>query len=485
MNSRTDTLGHQKFCKDIKNFVFNILQVERSALFSGAFRNTPPSTLLPPKNMPKYEKIKIHTISLGCPKNRVDTEVMLGRIAFSFEPVERPEDADVVVINTCGFIEPAVEESVHTIMETAATISEITPKPFLVVTGCLVMRYQDELRADVPEVDLFLPIAEQASLPEILSKALHRPLHAEAGRAVSTPPGYAYLKISEGCDNRCAFCTIPSLRGPLRSDPVDAVVDQARGLLDTGVSELVVIAQDVTAYGRDLDMQRGLEDLLERLLPLPGLEWLRLMYLYPAGLTDERLKFLASCGKPLLPYLDIPFQHAHPDILKSMGRPFVHDAREIVARIRTHLPDAAIRTTMIVGYPGETDEHFEYLKQAVKDIRFTHMGVFTYCAEEGTPAAALDGQVEEAVKEARKAELMEIQAEISRDYLARFQDEPMQILVDELSDEWEGLFVGRAWFQAPEVDGVTYVSGDQARPGAFVTARIDETKTYDMVGLEE
>ena len=431
------------------------------------------------------EKIKIHTISLGCPKNRVDTEVMLGRIAFSFEPVARPEDADVVVINTCGFIEPAVQESVQTIMETATAISELSPKPFLVVTGCLVMRYQKELREEIPEVDLFLPIAEQDHLPDILSRVLHRSLKEETGRAVSTPPGYAYLKISEGCDNSCRFCTIPSLRGPLHSQSVEAVLDQARGLLDTGVKELVVIAQDVTAYGRDLGMQHGLEDLLERLLPLSGLAWLRLMYLYPAGLTDERLKFLASCGRPLLPYLDIPFQHAHPDILKTMGRPFVHDAREVVSRIRTHLPEAAIRTTMIVGYPGETEEHFAYLKQAVRDIRFTHMGVFTYFPEEGTPAAAMDGQVDLKVKEARKDELMEIQAEISREQLERYQEETLEILVDEPSDEWEGLFQGRTWFQAPEVDGVTYVSGEHVQPGTFVTARIDETKTYDLVALED
>ncbi|MDD2219398.1 MAG: 30S ribosomal protein S12 methylthiotransferase RimO [Desulfoplanes sp.] len=431
------------------------------------------------------EKIKIHTISLGCPKNRVDTEVMLGRIAFSFEPVDRPEDADVVVINTCGFIEPAVQESVQTIMETATAISELSPKPFLVVTGCLVMRYQKELREEIPEVDLFLPIAEQDHLPDILSRVLHRSLKEETGRAVSTPPGYAYLKISEGCDNSCRFCTIPSLRGPLHSQSVEAVLDQARGLLDTGVKELVVIAQDVTAYGRDLGMQHGLEDLLERLLPLSGLAWLRLMYLYPAGLTDERLKFLASCGRPLLPYLDIPFQHAHPDILKTMGRPFVHDAREVVSRIRTHLPEAAIRTTMIVGYPGETEEHFAYLKQAVRDIRFTHMGVFTYFPEEGTPAAAMDGQVDLKVKEARKDELMEIQAEISREQLERYQEETLEILVDEPNDEWEGLFQGRTWFQAPEVDGVTYVSGEHVQPGTFVTARIDETKTYDLVALED
>ncbi|MDD4649412.1 MAG: 30S ribosomal protein S12 methylthiotransferase RimO, partial [Desulfoplanes sp.] len=189
--------------------------------------------------------------------------------------------------------------------------------------------------------------------------------------------------------------------------------------------------------------------------------------------------------RPLLPYLDIPFQHAHPDILKTMGRHFVHDAREVVSRIRTHLPEAAIRTTMIVGYPGETEEHFAYLKQAVRDIRFTHMGVFTYFPEEGTPAAAMDGQVDLKVKEARKDELMEIQAEISREQLERYQEETLEILVDEPNDEWEGLFQGRTWFQAPEVDGVTYVSGEHVQPGTFVTARIDETKTYDLVALED
>ena len=347
------------------------------------------------------------------------------------------------------------------------------------------MRYEQELRRELPEVDLFLTIPDQDQLPARLAMALNRKFSSRTGRAVSTSPGYAYLKISEGCDNSCRFCTIPSLRGPLVSQPVDLVVDQARYLLSQGVKELVVIAQDVTAYGNDLGMKHGLETLLEHILPLDGLEWLRLMYLYPAGLTNDRLAFLASCGKPLLPYLDIPFQHSHPDILKTMGRPFMHDPREIVSRIRAHMPDAAIRTTMIVGYPGETEAHFEHLVQTVQDIRFTHMGVFTFFPEEGTPAAAMDNQVAPAIKEARKARLMKIQAAISEEELNRYLDTMQPVLVDEPCSDWEGLYTGRTWFQAPEVDGVTYVSGPGVEPGKLVQARIDETKTYDLVGLVE
>ncbi|MGX9366013.1 30S ribosomal protein S12 methylthiotransferase RimO [Desulfoplanes sp. PS50] len=431
------------------------------------------------------DTIRIHTISLGCPKNRVDTEIMLGSLLASIQPVDTPDQAEVVLINTCGFIEPAVQESVQTILETAESIADLSPKPLLVVTGCLVMRYEQELRRELPEVDLFLTIPDQDQLPARLAMALNRKFSSRTGRAVSTLPGYAYLKISEGCDNSCRFCTIPSLRGPLVSQPVDLVVDQARYLLSQGVKELVVIAQDVTAYGNDLGMKHGLETLLEHILPLDGLEWLRLMYLYPAGLTNDRLAFLASCGKPLLPYLDIPFQHSHPDILKTMGRPFMHDPREIVSRIRAHMPDAAIRTTMIVGYPGETEAHFEHLVQTVQDIRFTHMGVFTFFPEEGTPAAAMDYQVAPAIKEARKARLMKIQAAISEEELNRYLDTMQPVLVDESCSDWEGLYTGRTWFQAPEVDGVTYVSGPGVEPGKLVQARIDETKTYDLVGLVE
>ncbi|GAU08719.1 30S ribosomal protein S12 methylthiotransferase RimO [Desulfoplanes formicivorans] len=429
--------------------------------------------------------LRIHTISLGCPKNRVDTEVMLGTMLSSIQAVDTPEQADVVLVNTCGFIEPAVQESVQTILETADAIADLNPKPLLVVTGCLVMRYEQELRQELPEVDLFVTIPQQKELPALLKQALHRNIPNERSRALSTSPGYGYLKISEGCDNACRFCTIPSLRGPLRSQPVDTIVNQAKHLLSQGVKELVVIAQDVTAYGKDLGMQHGLETLLERVLPLDGLEWLRLMYLYPAGLTNERLAFLASCGKPLVPYLDIPFQHSHPDILRTMGRPFMHDPLEIVSRIRTHMPDAAIRTTMIVGYPGETNAHFQHLVQTVQAIRFTHMGVFTFFPEEGTPAAAMKGQVDQTVKEDRKTRLMEIQAEISRENLCAYADTLQPVLVDEPCPEWEGLFTGRTWFQAPEVDGVTYVSGPGVEPGKLVQARIHETKTYDLVGLVE
>ncbi len=429
------------------------------------------------------QKIRIHTISLGCPKNRVDTESMLGSMLSSIEAVEHPEEADIVLINTCGFIEPAVKESVQTILATASALAELEPKPLLVVTGCLVMRYKDELARELPEVDLFLTIPEQHQLPAWITRMLQQTIPEEQGRALSTSPGYGYLKISEGCNNTCRFCIIPSLRGRLVSQPVETVVNQAKELLARGVKELVLIAQDVTAYGRDLGITNGLETLLERLLPLDGLEWLRLMYLYPAGLTDERLAFLAQCGPPLLPYLDIPFQHSHPDILRSMGRPFMHDTRAVVDRIRSYLPDAAIRTTLIVGYPGETEAHFEHLVQTVQDVRFDHLGVFTFFPEQGTPAAAMPNQVSQDIKEARKARLMEIQATISQERLTAYEDTVQPVLVDEPSPEWEGLFVGRTWFQAPEVDGITYISGPNVEPGRLIQARIHETKTYDLVAL--
>ncbi len=411
--------------------------------------------------------------------------MMLGAMLTSIEPVDTPEQADVILINTCGFIEPAIQESIQTILETADAIADMAPRPRLVVTGCLVMRYQQELLQELPEVDLFVTIPDQHQLPAMLSRMLHRTIPGEKGRALSTSPGYGYLKISEGCNNTCRFCTIPSLRGPLVSQPVDRVIDEARRLLAQGVQELVVIAQDVTAYGRDLGMQHGLETLLQGLLPLDGLTWLRLMYLYPAGLTDQRLAFLARCGPPLLPYLDIPFQHSHPEILRAMGRPFMHDTRKTVVRIRSHLPQAAIRTTMIVGYPGETEDHFEHLVQTVQELRFTHLGVFTFFPEEGTPAATMPGQVDEDVKAARKARLMEIQAQISEEHLAAYEDTLQPVLVDAPSPEWDGLFTGRTWPQAPEVDGVTYVSGPGVQSGRLVQARIHEATTYDLVGLVE
>jgi tRNA-2-methylthio-N6-dimethylallyladenosine synthase/ribosomal protein S12 methylthiotransferase len=426
--------------------------------------------------------IRVHTISLGCPKNRVDTEWMLGGLGPGLVHAPEPENAEVILINTCAFIEPAVDESLQVILNTAERIADKKPKPFLVVTGCLVNRYGSELSRELPEVDLFLDIARQKDLSRRVREFLGRGAPAPFSRLLTTAPGFAYLKIAEGCDNRCRFCTIPSIRGPLVSRPEQEILEEARRCLDQGRSELILVAQDMTAYGRD----RGagaLPALMEKLAGLSGLQWLRLMYLYPAGLSRELLSFLADLGTPFIPYFDIPLQHAHPQILASMGRPFQRDPREVIERIRHFFPQAALRTTFIVGYPGETKAHFQALEDFVRETRFHHLGVFPYYPEDGSAAAKLPDQVSEAVKNRRRDTVMGIQAEISAEILLEQEGRELEILVDRPHEEWPGLFEGRTWFQAPEVDGITYVSGEGVTAGRMVRAVVEEAKTYDLVAL--
>ncbi len=430
--------------------------------------------------------LKVHTISLGCPKNRVDTERLLGALGPATRPVDGPAQADLVLVNTCGFIRPAVEESVRTILEASAALPRRGRRPVLAVAGCLVSRYGPDLRTEMPEVDIWLSTNELEAWPALAAAALNRPTLPLGPRRISTAPAFAYLKISEGCSHSCSFCTIPSIRGPHRSRPLAELAAEAREVAAQGVPELVLVGQDVTAYGSDLGLKHGLKDLLAKLLPVPDLAWLRLMYLYPAGLTDDTLRFLAKAGRPLLPYFDVPLQHSHPDILASMGRPFARDPRRVVDRVRRHFPQAVLRTSIIVGYPGETGSHFQSLCDFVRETRFQHLGVFAYEAEEGTAAAALPGQVDEAERGRRREELMAIQAEISRELLEARVGETLDVLVEAPHPEWPGLFTGRAWLQAPECDGLTYVSGPEDRPlapGSIVQANVEEASTYDLVAL--
>lgn len=432
--------------------------------------------------------LKVHAVSLGCPKNRVDTERLLGCLGPAVTPAGTPENADLVLINTCGFIRPAVEESVDAILTVQENIADLDPRPVLAVAGCLVSRYGDELKREMPEVDIWLNTRELDRWPALVHAAMGFTADSDLPRRLSTGPAYAYLKVGEGCSHNCAFCTIPSIRGPHVSFGLETLVAEAEDLVAQGVPELVLVGQDVTAYGSDLskNLHWDLRALVDRLLPIQGLEWLRLMYLYPAGLTDELLSYLASAGRPLLPYFDIPLQHAHPDVLKSMGRPFARDPRRVLDRVRHYFDDPALRTSIIVGYPGETDEHFDMLCDFVRETRFTHLGVFGYEAEEGTPAASLLNQVPEGVIEARREELMRIQADISEENLERFVGESIEVLVEAPHEDWPGLYTGRAWFQAPEVDGVVYVSaehGDIFLPGHIVEAEVQEAKTYDLVAL--
>lgn len=435
--------------------------------------------------------VALHCISLGCPKNRVDSERLLGRLGETVRVVADPAEADVVFINTCGFIEPAVRESVRCVLETIQRLGEgnaaPAARPVLAVAGCLVARYGErDLAQDLPEVDLWLNLPDMADWPERVAQAVQarrgKAPRLREHRLLSTGAS-AYLKISEGCDHGCSFCTIPSIRGRLVSRAPEDLLLEARSLLDQGARELVLVGQDITSYGKDLRLAEALPRLLEGLLSLDGLDWLRLMYCYPAGVTRDLLAFVARSGPKLLPYFDIPLQHAHPKVLRRMGRPFAGDPRRVVDLVREHLPQAALRTSLIVGFPGEGDAEFQALREFVLATRFRHLGAFAYCAEEGTPAAAMPGQVPRKERERRRQEIMRLQAEISQEILEAHVGETLDVLVERASPEWPGLHLGRAWFQAPEVDGLVYVSGPGVVPGALVPARVEEAKEHDLVAL--
>lgn len=446
--------------------------------------------------------IKVYTQSLGCPKNLVDTEHVLGSLG-EFEIVEEMEEASVVFINTCAFIQSAVEESVATIVE---VVTQANEDCFIIVCGCLVGRYGVcELQKEVPEVNLWLDTKDIDNWGSLVAAAVQEHFGIklpakcyqsfrykntaiqipEQERRVSTGPSYAWLKIGEGCRHNCSFCTIPSIRGGYRSIDKKILVPEAKQIVQSGIKELILVAQDVTAWGSDTD-DKDLRPLLDELLALDGLERLRLMYLYPAGMTDTLLKYLQGAGDKFVPYFDIPLQHAHEDILSQMGRPFAQNPELVVEKIRKYFPESALRTTLITGFPGETDKHFDTLYNFVAKTRFHQLGVFAYEQEEGTKAAGMPNQVEQSIKEARRNEIMELQADISEEILEQYLGECIPVLIDREHEEWPGLYVGRTWFQAPDVDGITYVSAppeEEIKAGMLVEADITETQQYDLVAL--
>ncbi|GAB6888135.1 30S ribosomal protein S12 methylthiotransferase RimO [Desulfothermus okinawensis JCM 13304] len=430
------------------------------------------------------DKKKLYTISLGCPKNLVDTETMLGSLNHLCVPISSAKDADIILINTCAFIEDATQESIDTIIEIIEEIKNRDNKPVFIVTGCLVNRYYKDLLKELPEVDLFLPIGDQHKLKEIVARYFSKkPLTTNMKRIISTPPSYGYLKIAEGCNNRCSFCIIPKIRGPLRSFPQQELIDQAKYILSTGRKEIVVVAQDVTSYGKDLQGKNSLYTLLEGLSKLEDLVWLRLLYLYPKGITEDFLKFLKEITPPFIPYFDIPLQHSHPEILKKMGRPFQVGVEEIVQLIRKYFENAVVRTSFIVGFPGEENEHFHHLVRFVEKMKFHHVGIFSYSAEEGTVAAKYSHHVPEDVKEERKQIIMEIQKTISRNHLKSYKGKRLKILIDKKSSQWPTLYEGRPWFFAPEIDGTFYVSGEKIGPGDMVDVAVQDTYDYDLSGI--
>ena len=438
---------------------------------------------------------RVHLVSLGCPKNRVDSEVMAGKLrSGEWELTDDAGNADVIIVNTCSFIQPATEESIQTILEMSGHKSAGTCKK-LVVTGCMVQRYGAALEGELPEVDAFVGTGEYHRIDEILrARAGEAPrsyvdvplfLHDETSpRLNSWAPHSAYLKISEGCDHTCAFCIIPQLRGKMRSRTIPSLVSEATRLAGEGVVELNLVSQDSTAYGRDLVDGGDLGDLLRALSGVHGIQWIRLHYAYPIGLPESLLRAIADEEK-ICKYLDMPLQHASGRMLKAMRRGVTREGQErILDRVRRFVPDIAIRTTFIVGFPGETDEDFAELTDFVKAQRFDRVGVFTYCQEEGTPAAALPDQVSERVKKSRQKALMKTQASISRQRLRALVGQRLPILVDGPDEENAGVLVGRLPTQAPEVDGHVFLDDppDDVRAGQIRQVRITRCSDYDLIG---
>jgi len=438
---------------------------------------------------------KVHLVSLGCPKNRVDSEVMVGLLQQGdYELVDDPEDAEVLIVNTCSFIQPATEESIDTVLE-LAELKKSGSAQQLVVTGCMVQRYGAALEGELPEVDHFLGTGEYHRITEVLNaRDAHAPrsyvdtpryIHDEqAPRVNSWSSCSAYLKISEGCNHTCSFCIIPQLRGRMRSRTIPSLVTEARRLADQGVVELNLVAQDSTAYGRDLRDGTDLGGLLRALVEIDGLEWIRLHYAYPIGLPAGLLEALRDEPK-IVPYLDIPLQHASGRMLQEMRRGVTREGQErILDRVREYVPDVALRTTFIVGFPGETDADFVELCDFVEKQQFTHVGVFTYCREDGTPAAEMGRQVPAHVMKMRQERLMELQKEVSRKRLEALIGQTVDVLVEGVSEESDLLLRGRTRWQAPDVDGQVYISN--ATPdvaiGQIRKLRVTQVGDYDLVG---
>jgi ribosomal protein S12 methylthiotransferase len=439
-------------------------------------------------------KETVSLVSLGCPKNLVDSEVILGLLSKAgYSIVPRPSDAEIIIVNTCSFIQDATKEAIETILQ-LSRYKERGRSRLLVVSGCLPQRYGRSLEEEFPEVDFFVGTGDFQNLPEILSRKqkprsfLSKPpfLYDEkTPRILSTPSFYAYLKIAEGCSNLCTFCTVPKIRGLYRSRKSLSVIKEARRLADQGVREIILIAQDTTAYGRDLGDGTNLEKLLKGLIKVDGLRWIRLLYAYPqADYFSKGFLELMANEEKICPYLDLPLQHIDDEILKRMGRKTRgHEIYSLLEKIRATLPEVSLRTSLIVGFPGERERHFKALLDFIEEAQFDHLGAFKYSPEEETPASYLHGSVPEGVKEERLGVLMDLQRKISLKKHRAMVGRSVEVLVEE-RDRRKKLLRGRLKTQAPEIDGSVFLKG-KARPGDWVEARITKALPYDLIGQIE
>ncbi len=448
--------------------------------------------------------MKLGLISLGCPKNLVDSEVMLGIIEkYHIEITNDPEAAEIIIVNTCGFIESAKQESIDTILSMSAYKTEGCCR-YLIVTGCLAQRYAQELFQDMPEVDAIVGTNVYKDIAQVIERVMQgqRVLHLSETdfekinleglqgnernlpdpRKLTTPSYMAYLKIAEGCDNFCSFCAIPLIRGRYTSKPYEQIMAEARELVERGVKELIVIAQDTTRYGQDLYGKLRLAELLHDLNALPGLKWIRVLYSYPNTFTDELIEAYATLPK-VCHYVDLPLQHASDRLLHAMRRrDKLSETKKLLKKLRERIPDIVIRTTFIVGFPGETEEDFAILKEFVTEQKFENAGVFQYSQEENTVAATLPEQIPEETKQERYDELMAIQAGISEDVHRSMEDRELEVVVEGYESEEENLVAARSYREAPDIDGSIFVENAPGlNPGDFIRVRIEQGFAYEVV----
>jgi len=436
------------------------------------------------------ERVKV--VTLGCEKNLVDSEIMSGLIdQRGFELVEQAEDATVIIVNTCGFIDAAKEESVNTILD-MADLKETGRLKALIVSGCLTQRYKQQLMEEMPEIDGIVGTGDFHNINDIVDEALRgkRPVwvgnpvfnyEQALPRKVATPRYTAFVKIAEGCDNACTFCSIPIMRGKFRSRSVESIVEEVRLLASQGVKEVSLIAQDSTNYGTDLYDRFMLPELLDRVSEVPGIAWVRLHYAYPGFFTDELLETMATNPK-VCKYIDMPLQHSEDRILKRMRRPGrQRDVRELIRKIRDRMPEAALRTSIIVGFPGETEEDFERLCDFVREVKFDRLGVFTYSSEEDTPAVRLPDHVPDEVKEWRANTLMEIQREVSKDNGSKYIGREIDVLVERY-DGRSDVYIGRSQYDAPEIDGEVFITKASATIGEMQKVRVTHAYEFDLSG---
>lgn len=448
--------------------------------------------------------MKLGLISLGCPKNLVDSEVMLGIIEkYHIEITNDPEAAEIIIVNTCGFIESAKQESIDTILSMSAYKTEGCCR-YLIVTGCLAQRYAQELFQDMPEIDAIVGTNVYKDIAQVIERVMQgqRVLHLSETdfekinleglqgkernlpdpRKLTTPPYMAYLKIAEGCDNFCSFCAIPLIRGRYTSKPYEQVMAEARELVERGVKELIVIAQDTTRYGQDLYGKLRLAELLHDLNALPGLKWIRVLYSYPNTFTDELIEAYATLPK-VCHYVDLPLQHASDRLLHAMRRrDKLSETKKLLKKLRERIPDIVIRTTFIVGFPGETEEDFAILKEFVTEQKFENAGVFQYSQEENTVAATLPEQIPEETKQERYDELMAIQAGVSEDVHRSMEDRELEVVVEGYESEEENLVAARSYREAPDIDGSIFVENAPGlNPGDFIRVRIEQGFAYEVV----